>query len=122
MRPATALSRSAAEESVDKVIDLGRMPLPRRSGSMRSAAMEANGGTAPSIHIPLVTVLVAQPLQVIRRPRIVEASVAADQVEQGPLHVGGHVFRVAADVEMGAAFEPAPDLLGLLADFVLHVD
>src|SRR3974390_2230654 len=41
---------------------------------------------------------------------------------QGRVHVLGHIFRIATDIEVGATIEPFYQLAPLIPDLVLHID
>ncbi len=50
------------------------------------------------------------------------AAVRGDGFQKRGFDVGGHAFGVAADVEVAALIEPAPEFGGVLADAVLDVN
>src|SRR5690348_15792122 len=76
----------------------------------------------PSINIPPVPPLRRQSADVRLGLVVAEAAVVADDLAEGAVDVGGHALGVAADVDVGARFEPAVELAAVLADAVLDVD
>src|SRR5688500_13183315 len=79
-------------------------------------------GPYSSIHIPLVSLGAPQRLQIRLGFGGRPGAGLHDDLLQGGIYIGGHPFGVAADVDVGARFEPAPQFDGLLEQPMLHVD